>query len=141
MKTFFFSKYFYNSRISQYQEKDVSYQELETLITEEDETLQQVENEMRRLLDIIAEDQDTILSKDNEILELQNILQERDDLIKSECSGTPKQQMESSFIKTLNEKNAEIKLVREDRESSFYKLKKKLEEQEKNNFENRSSSD
>ena len=45
-----------------------------SLMTEEDATLLEAEEEIKKLLEIIAENQDTILKKDKNIIMLQNII-------------------------------------------------------------------
>merc|ERR1711874_359183 len=107
----------------------------ETLITEEDETLQEAEKEMRRLLDIIAEDQETILSKDKTMLALQNTIQEKEEIITKECSGISKQEMESLFKKTIDEQTLEherrideLKEYAQEKDADFERLKCELVE-------------
>ena len=43
-------------------------------MTEEDATLQEAEEEIRKLLEIIAENQEIILKKDKTIIMLQNVI-------------------------------------------------------------------
>ena len=47
-------------------------------MTEENETVHQIENEMRRMMNIIADDQEAILHRDKLIISLQNTLKEKD---------------------------------------------------------------
>ena len=49
------------------QERDGEYLDLKCLMTEENETVHQIESEMKRLLNIISEDQETILQKDKQV--------------------------------------------------------------------------
>ena len=63
-------------------------------MTEEDATLLEAEEEIKKLLEIIAENQDTILKKDKNIIMLQNIIKEKEEYVKNELGGITKAEME-----------------------------------------------
>ena len=46
-------------------------------MTEENETVHQIESEMKRMINIIAEDQEALTNKENMIISLQNELKEK----------------------------------------------------------------
>ena len=85
-------------------------------MTEENETVHQIENEMRRMMNIIAEDQEAILHRDKLIISLQNKLTEKDEFLREECNdvSNTKLNIEGMFQKTVNEKNMEITNLRNE---------------------------
>ena len=107
-------------------------------MTEENETVHQIENEMRRMMNIIAEDQEAILHRDKLIISLQNTLKEKDEFLRDECNdiSNTKLNVEEMFQKTVNEKNLEttklrneMKTIAGEMESEIFQLKVELEEQ------------
>merc|ERR1712029_196931 len=108
--------------------------DLENLMTEEDETLKEAEDEIRKLLEIIAENQEIILNKDKTIIMLQNVINEKEEFIKVEMSGTSKKDLEKQFNESIDKKNqeieaikAEMKVALEDLEAKIHKIEKEME--------------
>ena len=85
-------------------------------MTEENETVHQIENEMKRMISIIAEDQDVIDTKDKRILSLENLLKEMDE---SKNTTNTIDMLE----KALSEKEFELSEVKTDLE----KIKSEME--------------
>ena len=110
------------------------------MMTEENETVHQIEHEMRRMLNIIAEDQEVINHKDKQIISLQNSLKEKDEFLKTECADLShtKVDIEDLLKKRVHEKDLEVSKVREDMksiteelENEILQLKVEIEEQDK----------
>merc|ERR1719458_1099206 len=103
-------------------------------MTEEDETLKEAEDEIRKLLEIIAENQEIILNKDKTIIMLQNVINEKEEFIKVEMSGVSKKDLEKEFNETIEKKNleiesvkAEMKVALEDLEANIHRIEKEME--------------
>merc|ERR1719150_2075460 len=111
-----------------------AYNDLENLMTEEDETLKEAEDEIRKLLEIIAENQEIILNKDKTIIMLQNVINEKEEFIKVEMSGVSKKDLEKEFNETIEKKNMEIEAVKaemkvalEDLEAKIHRIEKEMD--------------
>ena len=85
-------------------------------MTEENETVHQIENEMKRMINIIAEDQEVISNKDKRILSLENLLKERDD-----CKDTSN--TIDMLEKSISEKELELSEVKKDMEMIKLEMK------------------
>ena len=116
------------------QETTGAYIELESLMTEEDNTLLEAENEIRKLLEIIAENQEIILKKDKNIIMLQNVIKEKEEYVKNELGGLTKAEMEKQFNDAIRDKNAEIETMKnemkaalEDLDSKTHKIEKEID--------------
>merc|ERR1719410_2502054 len=88
-------------------------------MTEEDNTLLEAENEIRKLLEIIAENQEIILKKDKNIIMLQNVIKEKEEYVKNELGGLTKAEIETM-------KN-EMKAALEDLDSKTHKIEKEID--------------
>ena len=127
-------KYIIYSQYSHVQETTGAYIELESLMTEEDNTLLEAENEIRKLLEIIAENQEIILKKDKNIIMLQNVIKEKEEYVKNELGGLTKAEMEKQFNDAIRDKNAEIETMKnemkaalEDLDSKTHKIEKEID--------------
>ena len=116
------------------QETTGAYNELESLMTEEDATLLEAEEEIKKLLEIIAENQDTILKKDKNIIMLQNIIKEKEEYVKNELGGITKAEMEKQYNEAIVNKDLEIetmknqmKVALEDLDSKTHKIEKEID--------------
>merc|ERR1712218_282608 len=103
-------------------------------MTEEDNTLLEAENEIRKLLEIIAENQEIILKKDKNIIMLQNVIKEKEEYVKNELGGLTKAEMEKQFNDAIRDKNAEIETMKnemkaalEDLDSKTHKIEKEID--------------
>ena len=94
-------------------------------MTEEDDTLQEAEEEIRKLLEIIAENQDIILKKDKTIIMLQNIIKEKEDYVKNELGGVTKAEMEKQFNEAITQKNVEIETMKNEMKEALEDLSTK----------------
>ena len=65
-----------------FQLKDGEYINLKLLVDEENEAVDQIQTEMKRLLGIITDDQQIIIKKEQTIIELKNCIQDNGELIK-----------------------------------------------------------
>ena len=97
---------------------------MKCLMTEENETVHQIECEMQRLLTIISNDQDLIKKKDQHITSLQNSLNTRDDSIKKKEENDFQKYLEEVII----EKDMEWKNHIDEKEFELFNSKLQLEE-------------
>jgi len=91
-----------------FQEQNVAYNELKSLVDQEDVEFENVRGEMERLLVIVSEDQKAILTKEKLILSLQNQLKEKKEFIKSQTEGKTKKEIEEEYLKKIKEKEDDI---------------------------------
>merc|ERR1712130_772187 len=114
------------------------------LMTEENETVHQIESEMKRLLNIISEDQETILQKEKQVISLQKALRAKDEFLRKESAevSDTKHDIEKMFQQTLEEKNEEINEIEkemqaiiDEKESEIFELRVALEEKKQNSGE------
>ena len=103
-------------------------------MTEEDATLLEAEDEIKKLLEIIAENQDTILKKDKNIIVLQNIIKEKEEYVKNELGGITKAEMEKQCNDAIINKDQEIetmknqmKIALEDLDNKTHKIEKEID--------------
>ena len=100
-------------------------------MTEEDATLQEAEDEIRKLLEIIGENQDTIMQKDKTIIMLQNLIKEKEEYVKNEMGGVTKREMEKQFNDAITQKNLEIETMKNEMKSALNDLDSKTHKIEK----------
>ena len=94
------------------------------LMTEENETVHQIECEMQRLLTIITNDQELIKKKDQQITSLQNSLNNRDDSLKKKEENDFQRYMDEIII----EKDLEWKNHIDEKEFELFNSKLQLDE-------------
>ena len=94
------------------------------LMTEENETVHQIECEMQRLLTIITNDQELIKKKDQQITSLQNSLNNKDDSLKKKEENDFKKYMDEIII----EKDLEWKNHIDEKEFELFNSKLQLDE-------------
>lgn len=100
-------------------------------MTEEDATLQEAEEEIKKLLEIIGENQDVILQKDKTIIMLQNMIKEKEEYVKNELGGMTKGELEKQFNEAITQKNLEIETMKTEMKAALTDLDGKTHKIEK----------
>ena len=91
-------------------------------MTEEHATLQEAEEEIKKLLEIIGENQDVILQKDKTIIMLQNMIKEKEEYVKNELGGMTKGELEKQFNEAISHKNLEIETMKTEMKAALTDL-------------------
>ena len=100
-------------------------------MSEEDATLLEAEEEIKKLLEIIAENQETILKKDKSIIHLQNVINEKEEYVKQEMGGVTKAELEKQFNDAIRIKNLEIENLKSEMKAALQDLDAKTHKIEK----------
>ena len=106
------------------QEKENNFLSLKCLMTEENETVHQIECEMQKLLDIISNDQDLIQRKDEQIALLQRNLNCKTETAKE----SNKLEVQAYYEEMILEKDIELQTMTDEKDYQLFNSRLALEE-------------